>query len=262
MHRTISTWAEFRQAWAGVHNFLIAGDVKPAAFAFPPVAQVVDELRRHPEAGIHPGTKDRTLLMTDYSATFRALPLDRALAQPFSLAHFHLSVFDRPGGCLHGFGEQVLRPWQQALAAQGFTYDRCYPILFISGPDSATNYHMDFSHVLAWQLHGTKRFCGLRDPDRWAPREFRLSYRAGSFPRPDAIGEADTLAYTMPPGAALWNALLTPHWVESVDGVAMSLNLSHGGLRLHGQLAPHEAELAHFRATHPDVAPQAFSNTY
>lgn len=88
--------------------------------------------------------------------------------------------------------------------------DRCYPIVFISGKGSATNYHMDFSHVLAWQIYGTKRFCGLVDPDRWASREARVNYKPGAFPKPADIREEHSLCYDMRPGDKLWNVLLTP----------------------------------------------------
>ena len=166
---------------------------------------------------------------------------------PFALAHFHLSVFDAPGRILHGFEEHVLAPWQRALRDKGFTWDRCYPIVFISGIECATNYRMDFSHVLAWQVYGIKRFWGLKDPDRWAPRDVRLTYRAGAVEKPADIVDDDPLCYDMGPGDVLWNALLTPHWVEAGTDVAMSINLSHGGLRLNGKLCPHEQELADYR---------------
>jgi hypothetical protein len=262
MHQTLTTWDRFGHDWAGVHNFLMAGELLPFAYDFPPLVQLVDELRRHPEVAIHSGAKDRSLCLDDYREQFRQRPVAELLTEPFSLAHYHLSVFDAPGRCLHGFGERVLRPWQAALAAHGFTWDRCYPIIFISGPESATNYHLDFSHVLAWQIYGTKRFCGLREPDRWCPREMRLTYQPNRYGRPPALADADALAYDMPPGTALWNALLTPHWVESVAGAAMSVNISHGGLRLHGQLCRHEAELEEFRLRHPEVAPGRVTGRY
>src|SRR5690606_24128687 len=115
---------------------------------------------------ITPGSRGDALdVSTDIAASFRAMSIERALASPFALAHFKLSEFDAPGKCLHGFKERVLDRWTAALRAWGFTWTRCYPIIFISGPGCATNYHMDFSHVLACQVYGTKRFCGLRNPD-------------------------------------------------------------------------------------------------
>ena len=244
---TVRTWDEFIQRWAGVHNFLLAGACVPFAFAMPPLERVVAELREDELARITPGTRGDRLNLDNTAADFRRLAVDRALETSFALAHFELARFDAPGKFLHGFGREVMTPWRQALQAAGFTYDRCSPIIFISGRHCATNYHMDFSHVLAWQIFGTKRFCGLRDPARWAPREARVTYRAGQLARPPDLTEADALCYDMGPGAVLWNALLTPHWVEAGGEVAMSVNLSHGGLRHGGKLCRHEEELVDFR---------------
>src|SRR5688500_1077764 len=132
MDFTASTWTEFADAWDGVHNFLLRGECVPFSFDFPPLERIVDEVRNHPEARIGRGAKDRRLLPGDASEWFRPLPIAEALASPFSLAHFRLSVFDHPGGFLHGFRERVLEPWQRALTENGFTFDRCYPIVFIS----------------------------------------------------------------------------------------------------------------------------------
>jgi hypothetical protein len=121
---------------------------------------------------------------------------------------------------------------------------------------------MDFSHVLAWQIYGTKRFCGLRDPDRWAPKEARVTYAPANFAKPAELGDDDALCYDMTPGTTLWNCLLTPHWVEAANEVAMSVNISHGGLRLNGRLCPHERELEEYRAVNPQKAPAAFKAAY
>ncbi len=121
---------------------------------------------------------------------------------------------------------------------------------------------MDVSHVLAWQVHGTKRFCGLRDPDRWADRAARLAYTPDSFARPADIREEDALCYDMRPGERLWNVLLAPHWVEAADDVAMSFNISHGGLRLNGRLSRNEQELEMHRASSPETAPARIEKTY
>lgn len=251
---TVRTWAEFQRRWAGVHNFLLAGDCVPFAFDLPALDRVVDELRADADARITPGTRGDRLNLADMAAAFRARPIAQALESSFALAHFQLARFDAPGKFLHGFTAAVMEPWQRALTAAGFTWERCYPIIFISGQGCATNYHMDFSHVLAWQIYGTKRFCGLKDPERWAPRELRVDYRSEGFARPTALTGADALCYDMHPGDVLWNALLTPHWVEAGDEVALSINLSHGGIRLNGQLCPHEAELLAHRGANPVTA--------
>ncbi len=262
LQNPVTSWAQFQTRWDGMRNFLMQGEVVPFAFHMPPLDRVVEELRRDEMASIGPGTRGDRLLLEECSAAFRALSIEQALESSFSLAHFRLSRFDAPGRFLHGFAAQVLEPWQAALRAAGFTFDRCYPIIFISGKGCATNYHMDFSHVLAWQIYGTKRFCGLRDPDRWAPRDVRLNYRPGAFTRPAALTDADSLCFDMRPGDVLWNMLLTPHWVEAGDEVALSVNISHGGLRYQGQLCPFEQELEDYRREHPERAPQRVLGVY
>jgi hypothetical protein len=46
----------------------------------------------------------------------------------------------------------------------------------------------------------------------------------------------------MKPGDVLWNALLTPHWVNATSEPALSLNFSLRGLRRNGKLCRHEQE--------------------
>ena len=254
MQRTVTTWEEFCDAWDGVHNFLMADECVPFSFDMPPLERVISEMRDDPKARITSGVKGKTLLLEDIAEQFRATPVEEVLTQPFGLAHFELSVFDHPGKFLHGFTQQVLDPWQAALKKAGFTFDRCNPIIFISGPQSATNYHMDFSHVLAWQIYGQKRFCGLKAPGRWAPWRARVVYTPSNFERPQELQKSAELCYDMPPGSVLWNALLTPHWVEAGNEAAMSVNISHGGLRLHGRLCPFERELEDYREASPTLS--------
>ena len=251
----VSTWLEFQNRWAGVTNFLMAGECVPFACNVPPLDRVVSELRDDADARITPGSKGTRLQLDDMAAQFRTKPIDDAMAGPFALAHFSLARFDAPGKSLHGFRANVMEPWQSALRAAGFTFERCYPIIFISGKGCATNYHMDLSHVLAWQIYGTKRFCGLREPDRWAPHDVRVNYKVADFAKPAGITETDALCFDMRPGDVLWNALLTPHWVEAGEEVAMSINISHGGIRYRGELCPHERELVEYRVAHPELAP-------
>lgn len=262
-HIVANNWDAFGQRWAGPRNFLLGGDCVPFTFKMPPLDRVIAELSADDEANIGPGNVGRQLSREDYRSVFRSMPLEKAIEQPFSLAHYHLSKFDVPGRFLHGFGEQVLNRWKQALTDAGYTFDRCYPIIFISGRNSATNYHMDFSHVLAWQIYGTKQFCGLLDPNRWAPRELRLNYKNDVIAKPQELTDADALCYTMRPGDVLWNVLLTPHWVNAGDDqIAMSVNISHGGVRLNGRLSPNEQELEDHRAQHPDQAPEKVAGRY
>ncbi|MCE9591863.1 MAG: hypothetical protein K8S99_15230 [Planctomycetes bacterium] len=262
MQWTVHTWAEFQRCWDGVHNFMMDGECVPFAFDFPPIDRIVDELRKDEQASIHAGRKGDTLEREAIAESFRKLPIDRAVASCFGMAHYALGRFDKPGGLLHGLEKRVLDPWRDALKQHGFTFERCYPIIFISGPGCATNYHMDFSNVLAWQIYGAKRFCGLRSPGRWAGHDARIHYKAYELARPAEQTDDDALCYDMKPGGVLWNIILTPHWVEATDGIAMSLNLSHGGLRFNGRLCPFERDLEDFRAAQPEAAPAKFAGKY
>lgn len=262
MHFTTNSWREFQNTWDGPHNFLMTGETVPFEFDFPSIDRVVDELRADEMVNVNSGTRGDTLLKDNIVEQFRALPIDKAVESSFGLAHYKLSRFDVPGKFLHGFEKRVLDPWRNALAANGYTFERCYPIIFISGPGCATNYHMDFSHVLAWQIVGQKKFCGLKQPNRWAPHDARVGYNPSNYKRPEGITDADALCYDMKPGDVLWNILLTPHWVEASAGIAMSVNLSHGGLRLHGRLSPNERDLEDHRAKNPDAAPGKLKAAY
>ena len=58
----------------------------------------------------------------------------------------------------------------------------------------------------------------------------------------------------MTPGDVLFNKLLTPHWVQALgEEVAVSLNISHGGLRLDGEVCRNESELEQQRDGRPAV---------
>ena len=249
MQRTVTSWQDFKVHWDGVLNFLLSGDCVPFSFDMPPIDEAIDIIRRDPDARIWRGAKGDSLDKTDIAGSFRRLPINEALKTPFQMSHFKLSNFYGKGQLFEGFEEQVMQPWQDALNAEGFSWTRCYPILFISGAGCATNYHMDYSHVLAWQRYGKKRFSGLREPKKWAPLETRI--HAAGVKKPAAIKAEDILSYDMKEGDVLWNCFLTPHWVEASDSVSYSINLSHGGLRFEGKLCRHEQELEDWRKAHP-----------
>jgi hypothetical protein len=250
MNKTISTWQQFQESWDGVLNFLMKCECVPFSYSLPSIERIIDELRYDSETRITPGVKGNALELTDIAESFRRLPLEEAVKATFSLAHFKLQKFYGRGQLLEGFEEHVMEPWKRSLSEAGFTWTRCYPILFISGPQCASNYHLDYSHVLAWQTHGTKIFSGLQDPDRWAPLETRVHCKG--VKRPEGITVDDVLAYEMTPGTVLWNTFLTPHWVEASDKIACSINISHGGLRYRGRLCRHEEEVEQWQRDHPD----------
>jgi hypothetical protein len=240
----------------------MAGECVPFALDLPPLEVMVDIARRDPAARVFPGTRGDALLLTSIREEFLALPIDRAVRSPFQLSHYQLANFIGPGKLLEGFEEGYLRPLTEALRSRGFTWDRMKPYFFISGPGCATNYHIDRSHVLAWQCHGTKVFSGLRDPDRWCPRDLRMRYETDAIRKPPELREKDVLTYEMKPGAVLWNCILTPHWVDATDQAALSINTSFRGLRRHGELCPHETELAAHLADNPERAGAAVPASY
>ena len=269
--RTATTAADLRGVWAGARNVLLAGECAPFVWEPPPAADIVDRLRRDGDARLRdlsPDRPDGPYYREDgFIDQFRALPLERVMEMPFGLSHFKLTNFTSRGDLFAGLWTEVMEPWQAFLARAGFTWYRCYPIVFISGAGVPGRYHMDVSHVVAWQLHGAKVFNGLLDPYRWAPLERAVDpdWRAGMV-KPADLRAADVLSYVMPPGAVLWNQPLTPHWVDAgsggpeagggagrgADGVAASLNISHGGLRLDGDLSPAGRALDRYYRQHPD----------
>ena len=148
-------------------------------------------------------------------------------------------------------------PWRTFLASTGLTWMRGYPIIFISGKRRRSQYHVDISHVVAWQIHGVKTFHGFNEPSKYAPIQHvvdnRGEYRS-TLP-PEGIDPDDVLSYPMEPGDVLWNQLLTPHWVTGTDDeIAVSVNISHGGVQYGGRYCPNEQVLRKRWEDHPDEA--------
>ena len=251
-YRKITTRAEFQRHWGCHLNFLMGGECIPFDFEFPPVESLVEAVRSDPGARILRGKKGDRADERDISEEFRALPLEEAVEGPFQMSHFNWSSFYGQGEILWGLREQVMTPWRNFLREAGFSWRRCFPILFVSGPDSATNYHMDLSQVLAWQVCGIKTFSGFMNPSKWAPLRdsVREDFRE-RMSKPRDIPPQEVLSFVMKPGQFLWNQLLTPHWVDAGNQVAVSLNISHGGLRYRGNLCPAETALEEWWLSHP-----------
>jgi hypothetical protein len=254
----VANWPDFQSRWSGLHNFLMQGELTdPFAFDLPPLEQIVDEVRASKNAVIRSGVKQAAFDQTDVPEA-RTMPLAKLLSRPFILAHFALrDHMSGKGQAFEGLQEQWVEPWKKRLQDNGFTFDNVFSIVFISGPHSATNYHMDYTHQLAWQRYGTKHFHGLRDPDRWTTRELRGKCELAGMAKPAAVTDDDVYSIVQPPGTTLWNALTTPHWVETFDQPALTLTLVHSNLRLNGRLCPHGEELLAWRAEQPAPAPAA-----
>lgn len=252
---TARTHEDFLTVWNGRRNFLIGPELIAFNTPMPPREEIVDILRRDPESrvqflGMEDGAEKEALI-----EMFRTAPLEQIVNLPFSLANFFLHNFYEPGGFLRDFQKDVMIPWRSFLSSMGLTWQRCYPIFFISGKNSSSTYHVDVSHVLAWQIHGVKVFNGFRDPENHAGVQHivdnRNEYRVEIPPDfdPDLI-----LTYRMDPGDILWNQLLTPHWVDSEDEIAVSVNISHGGIAYQKTFCPNEQILRKRWEEHPEEA--------
>ena len=252
---TARTPADLLSVWSDRRNFLIGSELVAFDTSMPPAEEIVDILRKHPDSrvqflGMDDGAEKDALI-----EKFKTAPLEQIVDLPFSLANFFLQSFYGPDGFLSDFQKNVMIPWRTLLSSVGLTWQRSYPIFFISGKNCSSTYHVDVSHVVAWQVHGVKVFNGFVDPESHAPVQGivdnRNEYRLEVPPEfdPDLI-----LTYRMEPGDILWNQLLTPHWVDSEDDIAVSVNISHGGIAHQGQLCPNEQILRKRWEDHPKEA--------
>ncbi len=257
MHLIAKTADDFRQLWNGERNFLIHSALFKFEMPLIPAEEVIDILRRDSEARIQ--FLDDSLSDAEQNnlvEKFKAAPIEKAVEMPISLAHFHLQNFYGAGQFLEHFQECVMILWRTFLSQLGFTWQRCYPIIFISGKGCSSTYHADSSHVLAWQVYGKKHFHGFLEPEKREPVQKLVEDRTGvtriDIPQ---IDPADILTYDMQPGDLLWNQLLTPHWVDAgEDEVAMSFNISHGGVAYRGEFCPNEQVLRQHWEKNPKSA--------
>jgi hypothetical protein len=245
------TIPELQNLWSGRQNFLLADECVPFDYEPPALSDIIEVLRKDDVSQIK--CADKSVDAEHFRTEFQNAPLEKAMEMPFRLSNFKLHLFYGRGHLLESFNDAVYMPWVSFLARAGFTWNRCYPILFISGRQLPGNYHMDVSHVIAWQIHGTKVFNGFADPQQRTPVESVIDpeFRKG-LSKPEDISEEEKLSYTMNPGDVLWNQILTPHWVDTKDEIGASINLSHGGLRLHGQLSMNGVPLERFYEENPE----------
>ena len=105
---------------------------------------------------------------------------------------------------------QVYLPLVNLWREQGIRWQKVYPILFLSGPGCATNYHWDPSSVLIVQLSGRKRFHSLKDPLRWCSNETADQGREAMI-RLGGLVDEDILTCELGPGDAVWSPCRAPH---------------------------------------------------
>ena len=255
MHFTAKTIPEFLDHWSDTRNFLLGPELISFDLDLPPTEEIVDILRKDTDSrvqflGVEDEAEKEGLVQK-----FKTRPLEAVIDQPFSLANFHLQNFYGAGAFLQGFQRHVMVPWRTFLSSTGLTWQRCYPIIFISGKGCSSTYHVDVSHVVAWQVHGQKVFNGFKDPSEYGPIQHVVDNRQEYLvPSPPEVDPDDVLTYRMEPGDILWNQLLTPHWVTAGNEIAVSVNISHGGISHQGEFCPNEQVLRKRWDEHPKEA--------
>lgn len=253
MVRNIDRTEDFLSHWHDGINFLMSGECIPFEYNFPSTDRIIEALLANPNMIGITGTMPEKLEVENIADHFRKMSYDEMMATSFQLTHFNLHEFDGPGLILDGFFEQVVQPWRDYLTANDFTWDRCYAVMRVSGPNTVTGYHMDGSNVLFWNVRGHKYFHGVRDVDRWAPAQWAVETRNADLTRPEDLGEDDILSIEVGDNQFVWNHLLTPHWVTA-PALTFGINLSHGGLRYKGELCPREEMLYKYKEwdKHPE----------
>ncbi|MFK0014122.1 hypothetical protein [Streptomyces sp. NPDC091027] len=238
----------FTRCWRQPPNFRLH---VPFDYLFMPAIDILDHIRRDEEVRFTLlGDEDWQVRM-DRNAAFRTAPVGEIATWPFRLVHFNLARFYDE--LLDGFQDEVMIPWRAYLASQGFTWQRCAPILFLSTQGATSTYHNDNSHGLVWQVHGTKTFHSYHNPDKHLTAEAAVIGET-TAEEPPAHGEADRQSMTMRPGDQLWSHALTPHWVTTESPLALSVAISHGGLCHQGRYADRELALRSYWDKNPAEA--------
>lgn len=221
---TIARWRAFRERLRDPARSRVAcrlaGELCPFPVTPPDPRALLDAARSHPKARLLRQAPGRALdLSADAGSELRAMPLADAAREPL----LHLSLFEledlrREGGVLHALERALLGPLEALWQARGARWEGAFwPILFIGGAASATNYHIDPTPNITIHLFGTKRFHGLKEPDCWCPEPEREAYlKEGRLTtRPDGLSAGDTLVHDNAPGDLIWIPRLTPHWVDA-----------------------------------------------
>ncbi|WP_121746868.1 hypothetical protein [Streptomyces sp. E2N166] len=245
---TITTPDDFTHRWRQPPNFSleVAFD-----YTFLPAIDVLDHIRRDAEVRFTILGDDDWQVRMDRTAAFCTAPLEEIVTWPFRLVHFNLSRFY--DDLLHGFQDEVMIPWRAHLSAQGFTWQRLAPILFLSTEGASSTYHNDNSHGLVWQVHGTKTFHSYLTPDKHLSAEAAVIGET-TGEEPPEHDAADRQSVVMRPGDQLWSHALTPHWVTTESSLAMSVTLSHGGLCHQGRFSDRELALRAYWDKNPAEA--------
>lgn len=257
MHLIAKTPDDFYKLWNQDLNFVFHENLLAFEMHMPSAEEIVDIVRKDPDARVQFLSDELSEFEQNALAEeFKSAKIEKAAEMSFSLAHFYLQNFYGKGQFLQDFQKKVMIPWRLFLTGLGFTWQRCYPIFFISGKGCASSYHVDISHVLAWQVHGVKHFNGFKKPEDILSVDKSVNDRNNIRQiKPIEHDVNDVLSYEMKPGDILWNQLLTPHWVVAGDDeIAVSVNISHGGVSYAGAFCPREQALRKRWEIHPEEA--------
>lgn len=170
---------------------------------------------------MEPGPNFADKKKDDIRQKFREMTLDEAAQFPF----FHISLFSLgnlvgEGGVLHQMNQEVFEPFEQRLKANGIGWDRFFPVIFITGPGSGTNYHIDPHSTITFHLFGHKRLYSLKQPGKWCPQEIVDEFSQNGVwpPRPNGIREEDCFHHDNEPGDLVLLPVHTPHWTVADSG--------------------------------------------
>ena len=238
-------WVKFLYSWSGIINFKFKTEYNIFLFEFPDVHKIIDILRKDNDVFIYSGNNGNILNKKQLNNCIKNISIEKFCENKFQLSHFKLEKYFKKNNFLYQFDKKILKPWKTLLRLNNFTWDRCYPIIFISGINSSTNYHLDYSHVLAWQIFGEKNFYSIHKPDNWVSIEERML--CNKLSKPKLLKTKDIIKNVIKPNELFWNTFLTPHWVESKNKISLSINISHGGLKHNNKLCKHEHELIKWR---------------
>ncbi len=222
----ITTFSEFREAIPNLVAHRVGGEVFPFTAPKTDLRQVMEQARTHPNARIGRGEpSDRfsaTLKTPD--ADFQSLPLEEAIQAPIHITVFQLGAMREKDGALAEVIEQIYLPVTSLWKAQGLSWQKVLPILFLSGPNCSTNYHCDPTGVLVVQLSGRKCYHSLKEPEKWCPLEVQEA--DGEEVMSADLKESDILSFELNPGEALWSPWHAPHWVDAYDETAYTLSIA------------------------------------
>jgi len=205
----------------------VEGEVFPFEVPRPNLCQVVEQARQHPKIRILSGERGDCIALTFQppAIEFPKLPLSEAVKMPIHLSLFELGPLRETDGALAEVIQEVYLPLIQLWRTHHVSWQKVYPILFLSGPNCSTNYHWDPSSVLIVQLHGRKRFHSLKEAGRWCSPEVLAQQHAGMV-KPANLSDKDILVYELEPGDAVWSPCRAPHWLDAYDETAFTLSIA------------------------------------